>query len=155
MSTDRSRDVKVERSAVLAVERSILTLTDLTTAVPVNDWGVDLIAFAPDPFCAVPIQVKGASRGLKVFRQYSLRRMIVAYVLRPEEVDAQVVIMTGEEAWKLPETYIAAGGRASDHRPSNEHYRWARVSGLLEELLASKVASRDRWQKLIEQASIS
>lgn len=155
MSTDRKQDVKVERAAVLAVERSILTLTELTTAVPATDWGVDLIAFEPHPFRAVPIQVKGASSGLKVFRKYADRPIIVAYVLRPHDADSQVVIMTGEEAWQLPDDYIARGGAASDFHSGLHDYRWPGVTALHREMLEPMVATRDRWDELIAKTAIS
>jgi len=87
--------------------------------VPVVDHGVDLLAYQVDPFRVAKIQVKGATRDLKVFRQYSLAPMIMSYVLDPLGA-ADVVLLTGEQAWNLPIDYVAHGGKASDHHLTSQ-----------------------------------
>lgn len=151
MSRDRATDLKVERAAVVAVERSILRLTDLTTATPSSDLGIDLLAFRPDPFAAAPIQVKGAASGLTVHSKYADSPVIVAYVFDPMGDEPVVCIMTGAEAWRLPLDYIAAGGRAHGHS-TPPTYRWNSISRLLREVLESRVATSERWMMLFEAA---
>lgn len=66
MSGDRWSGTRIERAAVLAVERSVLEHTDFVTALPATDHGIDLLVFKPEPFAVAPLQVKGAESGLKV-----------------------------------------------------------------------------------------
>lgn len=103
-------------------------------AVPAVDHGADLFAYQADPFRVARIQVKGTTDGLTVFRQYSLTPMIVSYVLDPLG-SADVILLTGEEAWNLPVEYVACGGKASDHHPDNGNYRWRERTGLLSSML--------------------
>ena len=151
MSYDRRQDVRVERSAVLSVERSILDLTDLITAQPSSDFGIDLLAFRSEPFGVIPIQVKGAASGLTVSRQYASSPLVLAYVIDPLSQSPVVSIMSGSDAWDLPNQYVARGGRASDHDADNTSYRWASVTHLLRELLVERQATTDRWNMLFEE----
>lgn len=145
VSVDRELDTRVERSAVLAVERSLLAVPPWITAHPVSDFGTDLVAFRMEPFKAVPVQVKGARSGLTVWRRYGQWPIIMAYVVEPLSDAPLVSIMTGEDAWRLPVEYVARGGRASDHKPTNDSYRWPSVTGLLRTLLQERTASAERW----------
>lgn len=135
---------------MLAVERSILHLTDLTTAVPSVDVGIDLLAYQRTPFSVLGVQVKGATKGLTVWRKYSGDSIVVAYVLDPLLETPSIHLMSGEEAWRLPELYVERGGRASDHRATNETYRWPSTTKLLREVLTPFEATKERWAKLFE-----
>jgi hypothetical protein len=122
-------------------------------AVPVVDHGADLIAYQADPFRVARIQVKGTTGGLKVFRQYSLSPMIVSYVLDPLG-PADVILLTGEEAWNLPVEYVAQGGRASDYDLGGPHYRFPHITGLLRSMLGQYAASPERWLELFDLTAI-
>ena len=148
----RSDNLRVERAAVAATELSLTQCAELFTALPVVDHGTDLLAYQDEPFRVARIQVKGSTSGLKAFRQYSQSPMIVSYVLDPLGT-ADVYIMTGVEAWNLPNEYIARGGRASDHHPDNEYYNWAKRTRLLHELLEDFHATPDRWLLLFDQTA--
>lgn len=153
MSTDRSRDVRVERAAVVAVERSLLQVEGWVSALPVSDFGIDLLAFRPQPFTAAPVQIKGASAGMTVWNRYGDAPIIMAYVIDPLGDTPLVSIMTGEEAWRLPSDYIARGGKASDHRVTNASYRWKRVPALLRAMLEEHQATTERWEDLLRRTS--
>jgi hypothetical protein len=122
-------------------------------AVPVVDQGVDLMAHQADPFRVARVQVKGATDGLTVFRQYSLTPMIVSYVLDPLGA-ADVRLLTGEEAWKLPDEYIVRGGKAGDHDPDNGNYRWKKRPALLSSMFREHLASPERWLELFDRTAI-
>lgn len=151
MSLDRRMDMRVERAAVLAVERSILEHTNWITALPAGDIGIDLLAFRTDPFGAIPIQVKGAHSGLTVWGKYAGAPVVMAYVLDPLTDSPDVVIMSGEEAWNLPFAYVERGGRAAGHELDNLSYRWASTTKVLKEILAERRASAGRWEGLFEE----
>jgi len=151
MSSDRWVDTRVERAAILAVERSILEHTDLITASPAVDFGIDLLAFQVNPFGVIPVQVKGAHSGLKVWSKYDEGPIVVAYVLEPLGDAPTVCIMSGHEAWNLPNEYVKRGGRASDHAAENDSYRWASVTKLLRNILAEYEATSERWMTLYEE----
>lgn len=146
-------DVRVERAAVVAVEHAIVTMTDLTTAYPSTDWGIDLLVFRPDPLRVAGVQVKGASRGLTVWEKYATQRVIIAYVIDPLGESPTVCLLTGADAWNLPYEYIERGGRASDHDVNNYGYRWASVTVKLRELLLTRQATPERWESLFEEVS--
>lgn len=141
---------QVEQAAVLAVRRSLLLHTDFIDATPSTDLGIDLIAFQPDPFVAIPIQVKGTQSGLKVYSKHSSPELLVAYVLDPLAEDSTVCLMQGSEAWNLPFEYIERGGRASDHSEDNGNYRWSSITKLLRVMLLEKEASKERWQHYVK-----
>lgn len=151
MSGDRWSDTRIERAAVLAVERSVLEHTDFVTSLPATDHGIDLLVFKPEPFAVAPLQVKGAESGLKVLSKYVGSPILMAYVIDPRGVDPLVSIMTGDDAWQLPLEYVREGGRASDYDPHGESYRWPRVTSKLRCLLENRRASRDRWLELFEK----
>lgn len=144
-------DTRVERAAVLAVERSILEHTELVTAQPVADFGIDLLAFRPEPFGVIPVQVKGAKSGFTVWGKYSQSPVIMAYVLDPLDDAPSVCIMSGQEAWGLPFEYVERGGRAKGHDVDNLSYRWASATRLLRTMLRERSASRERWALLFEE----
>ncbi|AXB44799.1 hypothetical protein [Amycolatopsis albispora] len=77
----RADNLRVERATVAATELSLSRCAELYMAVPVVDHGADLLVYQVEPFRVAQIQVKGTTRGLKVFRQYSQSPMIVSYVL--------------------------------------------------------------------------
>jgi hypothetical protein len=149
----RSRDLRVERAAVAATELSLARCAELYMAVPAVDHGADLFAFQAAPFRVARIQVKGATDGLTVFRQYSLTPMIVSYVLDPLGL-ADVILLTGEDAWNLPVEYVACGGKASDHHPDNPKYRWRERPGLLSSMLRGYLATPERWLELFDLTAI-
>jgi hypothetical protein len=149
----RADNLRVERAAVAATELSLTRCAELFMAVPVVDHGVDLMAYQVDPFRVARIQVKGSTRDLKVFRQYSLAPMIVSYVLDPLGA-ADVVLLTGEQAWNLPIDYITRGGKASDHHPDNLDYHWRKRPELLESMLGEYLATPERWLELFDRTAI-
>jgi len=154
MSKDRAADVRVERAAVVAVEHSIITMTDLTVAHPAVDWGIDLLAFQPDPLTVAGVQVKGASSGLTVWQKYATQNVIIAHVLDPLGDDPTVCLFTGAEAWRLPLEYVERGGRATDHDPDGGGtYRWASVTRLLCEILLDRRATPERWNALFQSVT--
>jgi hypothetical protein len=141
----------VERAAVAAVESSLLRLTDLSLAMPLVDHGIDLIAFRPRPFATAGVQVKGAVSGLTVYSKYVAEPVLISYVLKPLSPAPEVFILTGADAWDLPNEYQRRGGRASDHHESNVSYRWNSVTSLLREILDEYQATEERWASLFEQ----
>jgi hypothetical protein len=149
----RSRNLRVERAAVAATELSLARCAELYMAVPAVDHGADLFAYQADPFRVARIQVKGTTDGLTVYRQYILTPMIVSYVLDPLG-PADVILLTGEEAWGLPVEYVARGGRASDHRPDNGNYRWRERTALLSSMLREHLATPERWLELFDLTAI-
>jgi hypothetical protein len=149
----RSRDLRVERASVAATELSLARCAELYTAVPAVDHGADLFAYQADPFRVTRIQVKGATGGLKVFRQYSLTPMIVSYVLDPLG-PADVILLTCEEAWHLPFKYIAHSGKAGSHHPDNPDYRWDKTPALLMSMLRGYLATPERWLELFDLTAI-
>jgi hypothetical protein len=149
----REDNLRVERAAVAATELSLVRCAELFMAVPVVDHGVDLMVYQVDPFRVAKIQVKGATSDLKVFRQYSLTPMIVSYVLDPLGA-ADVIVLTGEQAWNLPIDYVAHGGKASDHHPDNPDYHWRKRPALLESMLREHLATPERWLDLFDQTAI-
>lgn len=148
----RSDKLRVERAAVAATELSLTRCGELFIAVPVVDQGVDLMAYQADPFRVARIQVKGDTGGLTVFRQYSLTPMIVSYVLDPLG-RADMCLLSGEEAWNLPDEYIRRGGEAGDHHPDNGNYRWRKRSALLLSMLREYPATPERWLELFNQTA--
>ncbi|TKG59157.1 hypothetical protein [Prauserella endophytica] len=146
----RADNLRVERAAVAATELSLSRCAELYTAVPVVDHGADLLVYQVEPFRVAQIQVKGTTRGLKVFRQYSQSPMIVSYVLDPLGA-AEVFLLTGGQAWNLPDKYIASGGRAGDHHPDNATYNWPSRTRLLSSMLAQHRATPQRWLDVFEQ----
>lgn len=151
MSHDRWADVRIERAAVLAVERSVLEHTDLVTAAPSADFGIDLLAFRTKPFGVVPIQVKGAGSGMTVWGKHAQAPIIIAYVIDPLSDSPNVCIMTGAEAWSLPFEYIEQGGRAEGHDLGNKSYRWSSLTRLLRTMLEERKATPQRWDNLFEE----
>lgn len=151
MSGDRWTDTRVERAAVLAVERSVIEYTDLVTATPSADFGIDLLAFRTAPFGVVPIQVKGASSGLTVWGKYARSPLIIAYVIDPLGDAPTTCIMTGDDAWRLPFEYVERGGKAKGHNMENESYRWPTLTKLLQALLLERQATNERWNTLFEE----
>ena len=149
----RADSLRVERAAVAATELSLTRCAELFMAVPVVDQGTDLMAYQADPFRVTRVQVKGTTDGLTVFRQYSLTPMIVSYVLDPLGT-ADVCLLTGEEAWGLPDEYIVRGGEAGDHDPDNNTYRWKKRPALLESMLREHLASPERWLDLFNRTAI-
>jgi hypothetical protein len=151
MSNDRQADTRVERAAILATERSILEHTDLITAQPAVDFGIDLLAFRPKPFAVAPIQVKGKQSGLTVWRKHAEWPLLVVYVLDPLGEYPLVAIMTGEDAWRLPFEYGERGGRATDHDAENVSYRWPSMTKRLRALVTERAATPERWEQLFEK----
>jgi hypothetical protein len=146
---------QVEHAAVLAVQRSLLLHTNFIDALPSIDRGIDLLAFRPDPFASIPIQVKGTQSGLKVYSKHSSPELLVAYVLDPLSNNPRVCLMQGCEAWNLPFEYIERGGSASDHSEDNGNYRWASITKLLRTMLLEHEASEERWEhylKIVNEA---
>ena len=78
--------------------------------------------------------------------------MIVSYALDPLGA-AEVVLLTGEQAWNLPIDYVARGGKASDHHPDNADYHWRKRPGLLESMLHENLATPERWLELFDQTA--
>ncbi len=148
----REDKLRVERAAVAATELSLVRCAELFMAVPVVDQGVDLMAYQADPFRVARIQVKGTTDALTVFRQYSLTPMIVSYVLDPLG-PADVCLLSGEEAWNLPDEYIVRGGKAGDHYPENDDYRWKKRPALLSSMLREYPATPERWLELFNRTA--
>lgn len=148
----RATNLRVERAAVAATELSLARCAELYLALPVVDHGADLMAYQVDPFRVARVQVKGSTQGMKVYRQYSQSPMIVSYVLDPLGA-ADVVLLSGQEAWDLPFEYVTRGGAASDHRRDNVSYNWARRTQLLESMLESHRATPERWLDLFERTA--
>lgn len=148
----RADNLRVERAAVAATELSLARCAELYMATPVVDHGVDLMAYQVDPFRVAKIQVKGAAHGLTVFRQYSVSAMIVSYVLDPLG-DADVILLTGEQAWNLPVDYVAREGGASDHDPDKPSYRWPSRTRLLSEMLDEYRATPEHWHELFDRTA--
>lgn len=143
---------QVERAAVLAAQRSLLLHTDFIDAAPSIDRGIDLLAFRPDPFTAIPIQVKGTQTGLKVYYKHTSTELLMAYVLDPLDTDPMVCLLTGTEAWNLIEEYKKQGGKAKlddDHAS----YRWSNMTKLLTEMLRQHEATQDRWEQYLTAAT--
>ena len=79
--------------------------------------------------------------------------MIVSYVLDPLG-PADVILLTGEEAWHLPFEYIAHGGKAASHHPDNPDYRWDKTPALLLSMLRGYLATPERWLELFELTAV-
>lgn len=150
----RADDLRVERAAAAATEFSLARCAEFYLAVPVVDHGADLLAYQADPFRVARIQVKGATGGLPVFQQYSLSPFIVSYVLDPLGA-ADVVLLSGEEAWDLPAGYIAQGGKAKGYDPEEGwYYHFPCRTGLLRSMLAQYEATPARWLELFDRTAI-
>ncbi|WP_433709263.1 hypothetical protein ACQP2U_22330 [Nocardia sp. CA-084685] len=145
----RIQNQRVERAAVAATEVSLTRLTELFLATPVVDQGVDLFVYGVDPFRVAQIQVKGATAGLAVYQQYSQSPIIVSYVLDPLG-SADIILLTGEHAWDLPNEYIEYGGKAGDFGPDYRSYNWSARPTRLVEMLQPYRATRERWLELFE-----
>ena len=78
--------------------------------------------------------------------------MIVSYVLDPLGA-ADVILLTGEQAWNLPVDYVARGGKASDHYPSNDHYHWSKRTKLLTAMPREHLATPELWLDLFDQTA--
>jgi hypothetical protein len=78
--------------------------------------------------------------------------MIISYVLDPLG-EAEVVLLSGKQAWDLPIDYAARGGKASDHHPANDNYNWPRRTRLLTSLLDEYRATSGRWQTLFSETA--
>lgn len=100
----RADNLRVERAAVAATELSLARCA------------ADLLAYQADPFRVARIQVKGCNRRPQGFQQYSTIPIIMSYVLDPLGA-ADVILLTGDQAWNLPADYIAEGGKASGYDP--------------------------------------
>ena len=137
----------------MALEPRPLRFYTQPTATPSSDLGIDLLAFRPEPFAAAPIQVKGAASGLTVYSKYTERPVILAYVFGPMGDEPLVCIMTGAEAWALPEDYVEAGGRAQG-RSTPPTYRWNSIPQLLQKLLEKHVATPERWMMLFDEVRL-
>lgn len=153
MSKNRLSDIRTERAAVLAVEQSLLSVEGMWVAEPRSDLGVDLLIYRENPFAAASVQVKGQSTGLTVWNKHSSSSLIMAYVLGPRGGASKIFLLTGEEAWNLPETYKAHGGRASDYHAGLASYRWSGVTTLLSAVLESFEACPRRWAELFDIVS--
>jgi hypothetical protein len=79
--------------------------------------------------------------------------MIVSHVLDPLG-SADVIVLTGEQAWNLPIDYVAHGGKPSDHHPDNPDYHWRKRPALLESMLREHLATPERWLDLFDQTAI-
>jgi crotonobetainyl-CoA:carnitine CoA-transferase CaiB-like acyl-CoA transferase len=97
------------------------------------------------------VQVNGAAAGLTVYGKYVDEPVLIAYVLYPLGDEPTVLLYTGEEAWRVPIEYIQRGGRAADHDPANNTYRWSRIPALLREILEQATATPQRWESLFER----
>jgi len=67
---------------------------------------------------------------------------------------ADVILLTGEQAWNLPIDYVAHGGKASDHHSDNPHYHWRKRPELLESMLREHLATPERWLDQFDQTAI-
>ena len=76
--------------------------------------------------------------------------MIVSYVLDPLGA-ADVVLLTGEQAWSLPIDYVARGGAAGDHHPDNDDYHWRKRPALLSSMLREHLATPEHWLELFDR----
>lgn len=150
----RADALRVERAAVAATELSLARCAELYMAVPVVDHGADLFAYQAEPFRVARIQVKGATGGLPVSRQYALTPYIVSYVLDPLGT-ADMALLTGEEAWNLPAEYIARGGKAAGYWPEDGwYYHFPHLTRLLRSMLAQYAATPERWLDLFDRTAI-
>jgi hypothetical protein len=149
----RADNLRVERAAVAATELSLARCAELYMAVPVVDHGVDLLAYQVEPFRVARIQVKGTTKGISVYPQYSANPMIMSYVLDPLGA-AEVVLLTGQQAWSLPADYIRRGGKASDYDPDGPGYRFPHRTRLLSSVLDEHRATPDRWLELFNLTAV-
>jgi len=151
MDNTSTQNQKVEMAAVFTTKLSMIKNTSLIPAAPEVDTGIDIIGFRPDPFMAVPVQVKGATKGLTIWHKHSVRPLIVSYVLDPLSSDPKMYVMTGAEAWELPEIYVERGGKASDfHADRLNHYRFPSVTVLLRSILDEMYAANEAgWAKTL------
>ena len=149
---DRFDNTRTELGAISATKQSMLARTNFTPAMPDVDLGFDMIAFGHDPFVAYPIQVKGTTDGLKIWEQYVRQPIIMSYVLHPVSPSPQVFLMSGVEAWALPEIYIERGGKASDFNALTlNDYRFPAVTVLLRDILEEKYPdTTENWNRLID-----
>lgn len=148
----RADNLRVERAAVAATELSLSRCAELFAATPAVDHGVDLLVYQVEPFRVAKVQVKGASQGLPVFRQYSTAPMIVSYTLDPLG-DAEVILLTGEQAWHLPAEYVARDGKAGDYDPAGTKYNWHTRPRRLTAMLEEHRATPERWFDLFCQVA--
>lgn len=129
-------------------------MTDLTVAHPVVDWGIDLLAFQPDPLTVAGVQVKGASSGFSVLQQYATQKVIIAHVLDPLGSEPTVCLFSGTEAWSLPGEYVRRGGKASCREPDyGGKYRWSKVTRLLQTMLLEHQATPELWATMFQHAT--
>ncbi len=159
----RADDLRVERAAVAATERSLLR-AGLFVATPLVDEGIDLLAFQSDPLRVLAVQVKGIGlgKGMTVYRKYARHpNLVVAYVVDPLGPDPDIFVMTGSQAWKLPTQYRALKKKrgmapgATDHRATNPTYRWGSgVPKLLVEMLQDFTAEPGHWTDLFERFAV-
>jgi hypothetical protein len=145
-------DLQVERAAVAVTEMSLARCTGLATAVPAADHDVDLMAYQAAPFRVAKIKVKGLRDGLTVLRWCCPMPVIVSYVLDPLGV-ADVVLLTGEQAWNLAVDYVARSGDTGDDYPDNDYYRWSHRPELLTAMLREHRAGPRRWRELFDQTA--
>jgi len=143
---------KVEQTAVLEAKRSIVRNTALTPADPDFDHGIDIVAFSGNPFYAYPIQVKGTSGSFKIWGQYAQLPMILVYVVDPLGETPEAFVMTGREAWDIPNVYVESGGKASDHREDNLNYRFPAITARLLTVLRDRYAdSAENWERVLQK----
>ena len=129
---------------------ALIRSTELFIATPVVDRGADLFVYGVDPFRVAQLQVKGATAGLAVYWQYTQSPMIVSYVLDPLG-SADIVLLTGEHAWNLPNEYNEYGGKAGGRFGADSgSYNWKIRPKRLVEMLQPYRATRERWLELFE-----
>jgi len=149
---NRFNNTRTELGAISATKQSMLARTNFTPAMPDVDLGIDMLAFWHDPFVAYPIQVKGTTEGFKVWEQYSHQPIIMSYVVHPLSPSPQVFLMSGAEAWELPELYIERGGSASDFNSDTlANFRFPGITVLLRTILEEKyLDTTENWNRLVD-----
>jgi hypothetical protein len=64
---------------------------------------------------------------------------------------ADVILLTGDQAWNLPAKYIAQGGKASGYNPEEDpDYRFPDRTRLLSAMLGRYAATPERWLELFD-----
>lgn len=159
-SDQRATSVQAEQAAVLAVQTWLTRHTSYALAEPKADvYGIDMLAYRAWPLHTIALQVKAAGEpgdGVTTYRKYDQDQLVIAYVHVPLSDTPQITLLTGRQAWRLPQEYQRRGGKATDYDLlASGTYRWPRMTALLAELLAEHAATPQLWDALCTRTSSS